>query len=44
VGLNGLEIVLRAQGKIEEADEVQEERKRLVHEALEMAGETEGSV
>ena len=43
-GLNGLEVVLRAQGKIDEADKVQEERKRLVHETLEMVGEAEDSV
>ncbi|KAI0445995.1 hypothetical protein F4803DRAFT_559834 [Xylaria telfairii] len=43
-GLNGLEVVLREQGKIYEADEVQEERKRLVNETLEMVGETEDSV
>ncbi|KAJ3568307.1 hypothetical protein NPX13_g6467 [Xylaria arbuscula] len=43
-GLNGLEVVLRAQGKIKEADEVQEERKRLVHETLEIVGETDDSV
>ena len=42
--LNGPEVVLRAQGKIYEADEVQEERKKLVHETLEMMGETDDSV
>ncbi|KAI1357650.1 hypothetical protein F5Y08DRAFT_323841 [Xylaria arbuscula] len=30
--------------KIKEADEVQEERKRLVHETLEIVGETDDSV
>lgn len=42
-GLNGLEAVLRAQGKIAEADAVQEERKRLVKESLEKVGEKEDS-
>lgn len=42
--LNGLEVVLCAQGKIEEADEIQGERKRLVHETLEMVSETDDSV
>lgn len=40
-GLNRLEIVLRAQGKIDEADAAQQERKRLVKESLERVGEKE---
>ena len=43
-GLNGLEVVLRAQGKVEEADAVLEERRGLVREALEGVGEKEDSV
>ena len=43
-GLNGLEVVLRAQGKVEEADAVMEERRALVREALEGVGEREDSV
>lgn len=43
-GLNGLEVILRAQGKVEEADTVMEERKKLVREALEGVGEREDSV
>jgi len=43
-GLNGLEVILRARGKVADADAVQEERKRLVHDALEMVGEKEDSV
>jgi len=42
-GLNGLEVVLRAQGKIAEADAVLEERKKIVRERLEMVGEKEDS-
>jgi hypothetical protein len=42
--LNGLKVVLRAQGKAVEADAVQEERKRLVGETLESIGEKEDSV
>ncbi|KAK4449767.1 Clr5 domain-containing protein [Podospora aff. communis PSN243] len=42
-GLNGLEVVLRAQGKVAEADAMQEERKRLVSETLESVGEKEDS-
>ncbi|GAB1312799.1 Clr5 domain-containing protein [Madurella fahalii] len=42
-GLIKLEMVLRAQGKISEADAVQEERKRLVKESLERVGEKEDS-
>ncbi|KXX79946.1 hypothetical protein MMYC01_202306 [Madurella mycetomatis] len=42
-GLIKLEMALRAQGKISEADAVQEERKRLVKESLERVGEKEGS-
>ncbi|KAK0627363.1 hypothetical protein B0T14DRAFT_563172 [Immersiella caudata] len=42
-GLNGLEVILRAQGKAAEADAVQEDRKRLVIETLESVGEKEDS-
>lgn len=42
--LNGLEVILHAQGKVEEADAVMEERRRLVKEALEGVGEKEDSV
>ena len=41
--LLGLETVLRAQGKVGEADEVREERARLVRETLELVGEGEDS-
>jgi hypothetical protein len=42
-GLNGLEVVLRAQGKIAEADGILEERKKIVRERLEMVVEKEDS-
>ncbi|KAH8893959.1 hypothetical protein GQ53DRAFT_860048, partial [Thozetella sp. PMI_491] len=42
-GLNGLEVILRAQGKNTEANAVQEERKMLVRKTLEMMGETDDS-
>lgn len=42
-GFIKLEMVLRAQDKIFEADAVQEERKRLVKESLERVGESEDS-
>ena len=38
-----LEIVLRAQGKMREADDVEEERKKLVKESLEKVAESEDS-
>ncbi|CAI4215837.1 unnamed protein product [Parascedosporium putredinis] len=43
-GLNGLEVILRAQGKVVDADTVQEERQRLVRDGLERVGEKEESV
>ncbi|KAK5659150.1 hypothetical protein OQA88_1240 [Cercophora sp. LCS_1] len=42
-GMNGLEIILRAQGKVVEADSVMVERKMLVRSTLEMVGEEEDS-
>ncbi|KXX73394.1 hypothetical protein MMYC01_210353 [Madurella mycetomatis] len=38
-----LEIILRGQGKMQEADDAEEARKRLVREALEKVGESEDS-
>lgn len=43
-GYIGLEVVLRAQGKVEEAEGVREERRRVVRARLEGVGENEDSV
>lgn len=42
-GLNGLEVILRAQGRVADAEAVLLERKALVKESLEKVGEKEDS-